>query len=142
MGKFAVLFLVLSAVSESPAETVLREFHSSLGVAKLILPPQAAGAALEPSESRSVEDDTGAVSSIRELRLPGETLLLVHFQDGYSGEEIHFPVRVSQMLRFFRNQAKRPRAGTREDRLVAGIQELSRELKVRMRSARDSEGGK
>src|SRR5690606_5671370 len=133
---------VLFALGASHAESAWKEFRSPLGVAKLFLPPQASGGDSDSSEIRPVSEDTGAVSPIGDLKLPGETLLLVYFQDGYSGEEVRFPVRLSQMQRFWRDQAKKNQTGARDERIVAGIRELSRNLKVRMRTVQEPEGAK
>lgn len=143
MVKWVIWLFVCISVSESPAQSVLKEFRSHQGVVRLFLTPQNPDDSTGPDEPLYGDGDTGSVTaSIRDLTLPGGTLLMVSFQEAYSGEEIRFPVRVSQINRFLRLQSKRNRSGSRDDRLVAGIRDLSVTLKVRMKKPREAENSK
>lgn len=129
--KFAVSALIPAAFSMAAVHSPPREFRSSLGVAQVSLGPRDAA---EGADSSFNLDTVATLSSFRNLALPDDALLLINFLDRYSGEEIRFPVKVSQISAFLRYKAGGYRSGSAEEKIVAFVRDLSRSLRVRMKA--------
>jgi hypothetical protein len=142
MGIRAPLILFAYCVSFLHAE-VSREFHSSAGVARmtLILGPEADSSA-GLRQFKTAFSDT--LSDIPALFCRGRSrnlLVELAYTERGTGQELRFPLRYAQVRDCAQHNAEAYATGSMDERAVALVRDLARNLHVRMKD-RPSGGGK
>jgi hypothetical protein len=135
------LALALAAMENAP-----REFRAARGEAAVTVlseeAPIPAGDSADTAQAvpiASIEDFTSLQQSVPS----GEALLELYYLDYATGKELRFPLKYSELRRYLALHPIAYLDADRGERNVALIQDLSEDLRIRMKALQDNnKGGK
>ncbi len=137
----ALFFLAAFSCPLIGAETV-REFRSSLGVARMSVIPEPDGADSVSSQTlfdaAIMDTATDIPALFSRTDFPDVRLDLVYLERGTS-EELRFPVRYSQVGECVARHSGEYQTGTRDERAVSVVRDLAQSLHVHMKQAASGE---
>lgn len=79
-------------------------------------------------------------TSLVEMARSGEAILEVYFLDRWTGRELRFPLKYSELRRYLRSHPLRYQDGTPEERMVALFGDMAGNLRIRMKEPSPEKG--